>query len=666
MPKPERFKKGSSFLNADSSNEEEAIASIGKFSLYRDSSKSSLPFLLVLVCISFFIYKSSLLNNFSYDDLSVVVENYYIKSFFYLPSVFDLSYFARFGEESYRPIVTLTYFADFFLWGLSPEGFHFTNIVLHLSVSILIFVLFRRIFSDNLWILFASILFAAHPLTTEAVNAVGFREELLTTFFGLGALLFFWNSLKTSSEFIQRIWINQWLSIVFFFLAMLSKENGMVLLLIFPAIFLLANYVNKLELRKNEIQFGLFLTIAFLGYVFLRFIWFKNPNPNLITPTDIWTRALTGISISGYYLKLLFFPFPLTAAYIFPKAVGWGIVRSLLSLGVFAGISYGIWRSCNRKLLFGWFWFLIALVPTMNIYPIANPIAERYLYFPLVGGVLVISECFRLVLERWNANFPKLTVYIGVLILCAFSIMVSHRNLDWKNSGSLWLQATKVSPMSSRALNGLGIFHMERKDPLRAILTFKRALDINPKNVEAYSNLGLVYHGEHRFKQAEEVLAKALKLSPRNHDTLTNLASAKIELKKYEEASELLARSIQLEPFSVEVHIASGLLNVRLGKPKSGLAFFLRAAEIRPDFNEPWNNIGALYGELGQYNKSVEALKMAVQIDPKDGNSNINLAVALYLLKDYENAKKYAKISYSLGKTLPGFLSTLLNQKAGS
>jgi hypothetical protein len=56
---------------------------------------------------------------------------------------------------------------------------------------------------------------------------------------------------------------------------------------------------------------------------------------------------------------------------------------------------------------------------------------------------------------------------------------------------------------------------------------------------------------------------------------------------------------------------------------------------------------------------------MDVQIDPKDQNSNLNLAVAFYLLKDYENAKKYAKISYSLGKTLPSFLSDLLNQKSG-
>jgi len=657
MPKPERFKEDSNFLNADSSRQEEAFVSTGT---------SPLPFLLALVFFSFFIYSGSLLNEFSYDDLSVVVENYYIKNFTYLPSVFDLSYFARFGEESYRPIVTLTYFSDFFLWGLSSKGFHLTNLILHLSVSILIFVLFRRIFDDAFWALFASVLFAVHPLTTEAVNAIGFREELLTTFFGLGALLFFWNSLKISSEFIRRIWMNQWLAIVFFVLAMLSKENGMILLLVFPAIYWLANGKGKIELRKNEIQFGLFLTIAFLSYIFLRFIWFKNPNPSPMTPADIWTRVLTGISISGYYLKSLFFPFPLTVAYVFPKAVGWEITRSLLSLGLFAGISFGIWRSCNKKLLFGWFWFLIALAPTLNIYPIANPIAERYLYFPLVGGVLAISECFRLVWKRWSANFPKVTIYIGVLILCAFSIMVSRRNLDWKNSGSLWLQATKVSPMSSRALNGLGIFYMEQKDPLRAILTFKKALAINPKNVKAYSNLGLVYHDERLFKQAEEVLTKALEISPLNHDTLTNLAIAKIELKKYEEASELLARSIELEPFAPEVHIASGLLNVRLGKPQLGLEFFLRAAEIRPDFKEPWNNIGALYGEMRQYDKSVEALKMAVQIDPEDQNSNLNLAVAFYLLKDYENAKKYAKISYSLGKTLPSFLSTLLNQKAGS
>ena len=87
----------------------------------------------------------------------------------------------------------------------------------------------------------------------------------------------------------------------------------------------------------------------------------------------------------------------------------------------------------------------------------------------------------------------------------------------------------------------------------------------------------------------------------------------------------------------------------------------MRAAKIRPDFSEPWNNIGALYGELGLYDQSLEALKKAVQAAPRDWNSNLNLAVTYYLLKDYENSKKYARISKSLGMTLPGFLSALLN-----
>ncbi len=659
MPKPERFKEDLDLSKTEFSEEEPPIL-VGK------SSFSSFMLLLILIFFVFLTYKNSLSNEFTYDDFSVVVENYYIKNPDYISSIFDLSYFTRFGEESYRPIVTLTYFADFYLWGFSSKGFHLTNIILHLSSLILIFILFRRIFDKAFGALFASALFALHPIATETVNAVGFREELLTAFFGLGSLLFFWNALKISSESNQKIWICQGLSILFFGLAMLSKENGMALLAVFPAVYLLANDDKKIKLRKTEIQFGLFLVLAFGSYVYLRFVWFKNPNPGVFEPVDFWTRVLTGISISGYYLKLLFFPFPLTVAYVFPKAIGWEIVRSLLSIGLFLSLSLWIWNGKNRKLLFGWFWFLIALTPTMNIYPIVNPIAERYLYFPLIGGVIVVSECFRLALERWDSDFPNLSIYLGILILCAFSLMVNRRNLDWKNSDALWLQANKVSPLSSRALNGLGISYMGKKDSKRAILTFKRALAINPKNVRAYSNLGVVYHGEKQFKQAEEILLRALKLNPRNHDTLTNLASAKIELKKYEEASELLARSIEAEPFAVEAHIASGLLNVQLGNLQSALAFFLRAAEIRPDFSEPWNNIGALYGEMGRYDKSVEALKMAVKVAPNDWNSNLNLAVAFYLLKDYENAKKYAKISYGLGKTLPEFLSALLNKKAGS
>ncbi|GEM_PF-476301 len=664
MPKPERFNDDSETSDVPITNSLKQKESLGVgegSSFFKKLPKSSLPYLWVLVCFCFFSYKGSLLNEFSYDDLPVVAENYYIKNLTYFSSIFDNGYFSRFGEESYRPVVTVTYFADFFLWGFSAEGFHRTNLVLHLSNLVLLFVLFRRVFNETLGVFFAAALFAVHPITTESVNAVGFREELLTTFFGLGSLLCFWNSLKVPSESFLKIWLHQWFSVLFFALAMLSKENGMILFALFPALFLLSSDLKKIKPRNNEIQFGLFLTVAFLAYVYLRFVWFNNPNPSSFEPDHLWTRALTGISISGYYFKSLFFPFPLTVAYVFPKAIGWEMVRSFISLGLFVGISFWIWRGGNRKLLFGWFWFLIALAPTMNIYPISNPIAERYLYFPLIGGVLVISECFRLALEKWDIEFPKLTFLMGIFILCAFSSMVARRNTDWQTSDTLWLKATKVSPKSSRALNGLGISYMSKKEPNRAILTFKKALMVNPKNVRAYSNLGLVYHGQKQFKQAEKVLTKALELNSKNHDTLTNLASAKIELKKYQEASKLLARSIEAEPFAVEAHITSGLLNIRLGKRQSALAFFLRAAEIRPDYSEPWNNIGALYGELGRYDKSVEALKKAVEVAPTDWNSNLNLAVAFYLLKDYENAEKYAKISSSLGMTLPDFLSALLN-----
>ena len=663
MLKPKRFNETQKVpCLSKSSSPKQDIKSISA----KNFPQSLLSSLLIVFLLGFLAYQNALKNEFSYDDLSVVVENYYIKSWDYLPSLLNLSYFSRFGEESYRPIVTLTYFLDYGLWGLSSIGFHLTNVFLHLCNSILAFLVFRKVFNETNWVLIASILFAVHPVATEAVNAIGFREELLTVFFGLISLLCFWNSLQHHNNSPLKICLNQIVLVLFFALALFSKENAIVMPFLFLAIYFLSKGFGNKGLGKNEYRLLVLVLVTFLIYVFFRFYELKNPNPTFFSTSDIWTRTLTGVSISAYYLKLLLFPFPLTAAYVFPKAIDLEIIRAFLSLGFFLGVSICVYKGRNRKLIFGWFWILIALAPILNIYPISNPIAERYLYFPLIGGVLFFSECIRLSLEKVKISFPSIPKIVVLVILSGFLLITINRNSDWRSSDTLWLQASQVYPKSSRALNGLGISYMRKNQIDKAILAYKKALAINPKNVRAYSNLGLVYHSLGDFTQSEQVLTEALSLNPNNRDTLTNLASSKIELEKYEEASQLLARAIEVEPFALEPHIASGLLNVRLGRRQIALAFFLRAADIRPDFREPWNNIGALYGEMGNYEKSVEFLKVALKIAPNDGDSNLNLAVAFYLLKDYENAKKYAKISYRLGKKLPNFLTNLSEEKTGN
>ena len=146
---------------------------------------------LIIILISILLYLNTLPNTFVYDDAYVITENYFIKSLGNLPKLFTKDYLPFSGELSYRPIVTLTYFIDYAIWGLNPLGYHLTNVILH-TINVFLFYTFIKSISQNLTISsLSALLFLSHPLLTETVNAVCYREDILVSIFFLLAFIYF-------------------------------------------------------------------------------------------------------------------------------------------------------------------------------------------------------------------------------------------------------------------------------------------------------------------------------------------------------------------------------------------------------------------------------------------------------------------------------------------
>ena len=147
--------------------------------------------LTLLFAIPIIIYTNSFQNTFVYDDVFTITDNYFIRDWGNFPAFFTDDYFKYSGEVTYRPVVTFSYFIDYFLWHLTPVGFHLTNILLHTVNVVLVYLLVSAISRSRTASFLASILFALHPILTEAVNGISYREDLLTTTFFLGAILLF-------------------------------------------------------------------------------------------------------------------------------------------------------------------------------------------------------------------------------------------------------------------------------------------------------------------------------------------------------------------------------------------------------------------------------------------------------------------------------------------
>ena len=177
-----------------------------------------------------------LVNRFVFDDILVIRENYFIKSFEHIPLLWNTEYFERFGEQSYRPLVSATYFLDYFLWELSPFGYHLDNFFLHLINASIIWIFFKRFFGNSTWTFFAAALFILHPVMTESVNVMGFREELLTVFFGMLSLLLFVEMYSKKNEVYS--FFMGFGSILTFAAGALAKEN----MLVFPLLVILVHF----------------------------------------------------------------------------------------------------------------------------------------------------------------------------------------------------------------------------------------------------------------------------------------------------------------------------------------------------------------------------------------------------------------------------------------
>src|SRR3989304_4073315 len=475
--------------------------------------------ILLIIALPLIAYLNTLNNTFVYDDVFTITDNYFIRDWGNFPAFFTDDYFKYSGEVTYRPVVTFSYFIDYSLWHLNPTGFHLTNILLHVVNAVLVYLLVSAVSRSRTTAFLTSILFALHPILTEAVNGISYREDLLTTTFFLGAILLFIKSKiqNPKSKIINCLYP---LSLFSYLLALCSKEVAITL----PLIIFLLDWLlgDKSRIKKNTIKYYIGFILVSGLYLFLRFVWFHNPVEKQLTYPDnsFLVNFLTMPKIFCSYIKLLFFPICFNAEYIVahtktPFAATF--ILSIIFLSVIGVITYRFYDH-SKRLFFFMLWFFVTLAPMMNIIPIANIMAERYLYLPSVGFCAILAYIsiglWRQVyvfiffengkVGRWeggnlNVSTPRfnqlLLVFVTCLILIPavpYSVFTIKRNKIWKDPFIFWSKTIEDSPNSSRAHNNLGMIYLQKDRTDSAIREFQASIAIE-SDPEYHHNLGMAY-----------------------------------------------------------------------------------------------------------------------------------------------------------------------------
>ena len=527
---------------------------------------------ILLITITALAYANSLKNDFVWDDYSVIVDNNFVKSWNNFPTIFSKSYLTPLdslesgnltgsGETTYRPVVTISYFIDYWFWGLNPLGYHFSNLLLHIANVICLYLCVQLLLTNRYIAVLAALFFAIHPVNTEAVNVISFREDLLVFLFTVLAFIFF---IKQNSFGARKKKLCLIFSAILFLLALFSKETAIV----FPAILLLYDYFFVFKQRWRQlftcvlgryIGYGL-AVVFYLGvWISLRgaggFFSVEYPYPG----GSFYTNLLTMSRVVVTYIFWLILPInihailpenepALTLYSIFKPEAFFSIILIILLLVVAF-----ILRKRLKEISFSILWFFILLLPVLNIIPISGIIASRYLYIPIAGfciGLAVIlfriynlkSQFFS---SRLLKKFSRNTV---IIILTFYFIFTAIRNLSWKNNIVVWQELVESSPANPEAhinlanqFKRIGLFDS-------AVNEYQLALKLNPGLPQAYNYWGTALGAQARYAEAANCFNKAIEIDNKYACAYNNLAVNYVYMNKLDQARLTWMKILEIDP----------------------------------------------------------------------------------------------------------------------
>ncbi|MBI5115571.1 tetratricopeptide repeat protein [Candidatus Poribacteria bacterium] len=551
-----------------------------------DSSRVTALDVTFIFCLCLIVYANSFGVGWISDDVRFIKSNPGIRSlsntgeFFTNPA--DTA--ASTGREGiYRPLRTLSFAIDYAIWGANPFGFHVTSFVLHFVSSVLVFLLCMSLDAGRRSALVASALFAAHPAQVEAITWISSRADCMATVFLLISFLLFVRARKEKGS-VPVLLGGSWLC---FLLALLSKETAIVLPALLITYDIFAGKMRVKALRSRLVEYCLFIGLA-VTYFAARARLLQMVSQGGYWGGSLVATMLTMAKCFLIYLRIVFLPRASSCLeYMVPLAgfpLTFAIVWPLILVAIFVTATIAVWRLSPRA-GFGLSWYLIALAPVSNVLPMSMLMAERFLYFPMVGiciAALPIMETAtrkrsRRVHLMANASFCALLFLLGVTSVV--------KNSAWRDPVVLWNQSLHDYPDSYRARMGLAGEYYDRGENLEAIKQYGIALRLFP-NVQVMHDIGNAYRQVGDIASAIAAYRAALAMDPNSSWTLTSLGIAYMKQGKMDQAIEVLQRATEIDKSYAAAHFFLGNALAEEGDLETALKEYRTALVYAPDAEE--------------------------------------------------------------------------------
>ena len=516
---------------------------------------------LLIPALVFLIYANSLGNGFHFDDFNSIVDNPAIKTLREIPRFFQDStaFSTKAGNWPYRPLLLLANALNYAAARLSLPAWHLVNLALHALNALLVFLVAAAVFRLRAGAVAAGLIFAIHPLNSQAVNYFSARATLLATALVLAAFL---AQAQARTRREQGRSPKGWALAAtgLFAFGMLAKEEA--------ALFVpLAFFIEMLPVRApgsqaapSALSFPPLQRITWLlpsAFILALFLGLRLHFHGALLAagsadmTPIYSRlqsALTEFISPWLYLRRFLWPNDLS---VFPGVTPPASILSMPMLLAAAG--YGLvgwllfWARSRPALGVGVLWYLLGLLPAMAL-ALNVLIAEHHCYLALAGLTIALGSGLEGIVRAPSATTASAGRYSFAAFLLGLAFLTFVRNPVWKDEITLWRDAVRKAPDQYVAQSFLGAAYAKAQRFDLARQRLQIAVRLRPDFADAHNTLALAYLRQGKVDEAETQIREALRLHPNNLTYLNNLGVMLMIRERWPEADAVFDQVLEIDP----------------------------------------------------------------------------------------------------------------------
>jgi protein O-mannosyl-transferase len=631
--------------------------------------------LVLLVLLILVPYAKTFKSSWHLDDYPNIIENQrvHLKEL-NIDSLFN-SFFIKKGdtEKLSRPVPRLTFALNWYFSGTNITGYHILNIAIHIITAFLLYLSIINLFKtpnlrgkykkrrEHFVALLTALMWAVHPIQTQAVTYIVQRMTLLAALFYLLSIYLYIKARIDDSPSNQKLFIIG--CALSFILAMGSKENTVVL----PLAILLVEVVffQDLSSSRERKKFILIALVTILGILTVGILFYLSNNPlsflkgYKIRSFSLSERLMTEPRILIYYFSQIFYPvanrfsiehdFRISTSLLEP----WSTIPAIIV--VFVLIAIGVSQIRKRPILsFGILFFFLnhliesTVIPLELIFEHRNYLPTLFLFYFVSLGLIHGVDHY----HGKNRIIHHIIVsFIAFLIigLCGGTYI---RNMDWVTEKSLWEDAMKKAPGRARPPYNLArqyYFKTGRFD--QALFFYERAFQLKaskPKYSQALCLNGMasIYYLRHEYDKVIKLCKKALEIYPGFQIVRLNLIRVLIKMEDLDEALTSVDVLIVKQENNVAFLNLKGFILVKQGKLAEALLFLDRAHGFAPRNKRVLLNLGVSLSLAGEYSDANKLFQQALQMFPDD------IVPHFYLIENSIRAEDLHSVDRYLTKLL--------------